>query len=379
MPVQFNDINIFISYKHDEERSFNIANQLSSFFNEWERITCRLIENEESTVPASDLISQKLEDADYLIQIINKRNGPSVWMKTEWDAAGTMAGLTKEKMHKPIAFYTNIVNLNDNNCEYLKTALTTQKNKIINIDTQNAGPTIIGILVETGRLSPKHGGVTVPDFCLKHNDPDEIALKALYEFIGNFHHAHKRGLLGVYPNKDKAMERLAPMLEKIADGDTIKMIGFTLHRFVHPDHNDGIGKSFLKAIEKENVKAQLLIINPDCSAAQERMKVESKIIDGNYTEAILSIDSKDVVSYYKHEKFNNKVEIKYYRTPYSGIVILDDILFLECYHLGHDGIEDDGKTICGRVPVMFFKKGSPFYELYNSHFTRLWERGEVVD
>ena len=65
-----------------------------------------------------------------------------------------------------------------------------------------------------------------------------------------------------------------------------------------------------------------------------------------------------------------------YQTPYVGMVLFDDIIFVEIYHLGNDGEKSEEKTICGRVPVMVVRNESPFYKLFSTHFERVWEESD---
>lgn len=64
---------------------------------------------------------------------------------------------------------------------------------------------------------------------------------------------------------------------------------------------------------------------------------------------------------------------KKYQTPYVGLVIFDDMLLVEIYHLGDDGEEKLDKNICGRVPVLFIRAGTSFYNLFKSHFEQVWK------
>lgn len=377
----FNTILIFISYKEGDNRSEKIVDQLTNFFNAWEKIESVPVAKTETTDPPEEVIEKKLNKATYLIQILNNEEGTSKWMLKEWKKAESLSFAAKrykdpKGIRKPIALYTNRLDLHSRSNQFIKEAGASGNRRTINIDKQNPSPTLIGILVETGRLPVKHGEITVPDFCKKPHDLDEVNLKALIDFIENFRYAQNRGLVSVYPDNKASLERLKPRLKNIKKNETIRMVGFTLNRYVHPDNEKGIGNIFYSAIKKEGVKAQLLLLNPYCSAAKERMKIESNVDidrDGSIEDAILFKHNRGVAKYYSN---NGHVDIKYYKTPYVGMVLFDDIIFVELYHLGHDGESKKEKTICGRVPVLVIKKPSPFYNLFDSHFANLWENAK---
>lgn len=372
---------VFISYKDDDNRSKKIVDQLVKFFIAWENIESVPVSRAETTAPPKEVIAKELGEAAYLIQILNNKEGPSKWMVVEWEQAESLSVATEtyklqEGIRTPIALYTNKIDLNSQSYQFIKNAKASGNKRVINIDKQDPSPTLIGILVETGRLPRKHGGITVPDFCKKPQDPDEVNLKALIDFIDNFRYAQNRGLVSVYPDNKASLERLKPRLKNIEENETIRMVGFTLNRYVYPDNEKGIGNIFYSAIKKEGVKAQLLLLNPYCSAAKERMKIESNVDidrDDSIEDAILYKHNRAVAKYYSN---NGHVDIKYYKTPYVGMVLFDDIIFVELYHLGHDGESKKEKTICGRVPVLVIKKPSPFYNLFDSHFANLWENAK---
>ena len=114
-----------------------------------------------------------------------------------------------------------------------------------------------------------------------------------------------------------------------------------MHRYTHPDGR--IGGEFIKAVKDRGAKARLLLIDRNCRAAEERISIESpKDYDkGNrntINKAILFKDNAAVENFYRKEDFfDGKVQLRFYNTPYAGVVIFRDLIFVEIYHLGHDG------------------------------------------
>jgi hypothetical protein len=161
----------------------------------------------------------------------------------------------------------------------------------------------------------------------------------------------------------------------------VKMLGFTLNRFVVPnkirrknkknERTFDIGGAIKKAIEENGAKVRLLLLKRTCSAATERIKIES---EGEPQENIILLnDSVEVENYWKDTLSEKGIELKYYETPYAGMVIFDDEAFIELYHLGSK-IKD--QNICGHVPILKVKKldeEEALYEMFESHFENVWE------
>ncbi len=364
---------VFVSYKSDDDRSREILEQLVIFFERW-GLDCQPVDRKESTDVPQESVNKELGESHYLIQLINQQKEPSQWMKIEWDVAKTL--IKTHHMVMRIAFYTAETPINTTEFKEYAKAHKDGTEWIINVDMDKsaAGKRIEAILKDAEALKEKHGEIVLPAFCYHPRDTSEISLKSFQDFIDNFRHAHSKGLSSVYPDKYKPTAWLLNRLKKLKNGEKVRMLGFTLNRYVYPKNKKGIGEFFRRAVINNNCKAELLIFDRECKASHDRMKIESPAdYERNYKKATLYKDNEDVEKYYTSKQWKGRVFIRKYRTPYMGMLIFDDMILVEIYHLGHDGKEFNEKTICGRVPVLFIRAGTPFYKLFKSHFERVWE------
>ncbi len=364
---------VFISYKSDDDRSVEIKDQLEEFFNNW-GLECKPVDRIENIDPPKIIIDTELRTSHYLIQIFNRQEKPSPWMRKEWDEAQNFHKYG-ENMRMLAAFYTTETPIDNESFRRYVTDRNRGEKRIINIDKEkkNAETTIQGIVINAGVLNKTHGKIILPDFCYFPQDPSDISLEAFEDFIECFRDAYEKGLSKVYPDKDKPTAWIVKRLRSMKDGEKVRMLGFTLNRFIYPENKRGIGDVFEQVLSTHDCKAELLIFDRDCQAAHDRMKIETY---GDYKKGpkytLLYKDNENVEKYYSKKKWKDRITIKKYSTPYMGMVIFNDMILVEIYHLGDDGEEKTDKNICGRVPLLFIQGDTPFYKLFESHFERVW-------
>ena len=360
---------IFISFNERDAKSESIAVDLEKFFQLWGR-QCDLILHKRSMANIRDTIRKGVDESKLMLQLFTKNSSPTPWMEQEFDWFRENNGRNAVKY-----LFTEDTDKADPYQRNLQAEAKKGKIAYVKIDDAiEADRFLSSILFDKNYACPGSGKIVLPPFCQQTKRSDEISLQELEEFIKNFRHASNRGLVSVYPNKDEPKVRIESRIESMKEGELVRMIGFTLHRYVHPENKKGLGKIFVEAIQR-GVEAKLLILKRSCSAAKERMRIESDALnEDDYANAILSKDNIAVSEYFlKENEFADKVEIRYYKTPYVGMVLFDDVIFVEIYHLGDDNKEIEELTICGRVPVLVVRNNSPFYNIFSSHFDRVWE------
>jgi len=358
---------IFLSYHEKSLKSSLIVNQLEEFFKSW-KISCHHIKWQETTSPPEPIIIEALKKSDYFIQIFTDKPGLSKWMITEWTTWNLLiSGLSPKKFQiNPIVFYTKDTNFDIKAFDEIRIHRDTGKLRVVQIDNSDeAEPTLLGILKETGSLPRRHGKICLPECCEKNDGPKGIQVHHLNRFLKNFYDASHKGLECVYPDRKAAWQSLIDRITILQKNEEVRFIGFTLKRYVHPSHQDGIGEKFESAIRHENVTAKFLILDRYCRAAVERSKIESK--GEKHLNSLLFRDNKDVYDYWKKEK---NVEIRFYRSPYAGMVLFNDLAFVELYHLGDD-IADE--NMCGHVPILQIRGDNPFYLIFERHFNNIWK------
>lgn len=368
---------VFISFHDEITESIKIAQELERFFKQWGHY-CELVRHTKTTTVTERKIKDNLRACRWFLQLFTTDPSPSDWMNRErrW-----FEGMYDEKLDlKDVVKFLYTADSRRKGKEFQKIKAQADEGKIdfIQIDSEDKAKNVLPAILFDGYLGKDQiGDVVLPECCRKPIDPNEIQLKALEDFIGNFRHANTRGLVSVLPDKWKTLEPLKSQFQQAKEGDEIRMIGFTLNRYVFSEDEDreaATGAYFKSAIERGGT-ARLLLLDQNFHAAKERVKIESP---GEYFKnTVFYNDSVEVNNFYKQGQYTQKVKIKYYKTPYVGMVLFRDRIFVELYHLGHDGEKDEKakkRTICGRVPVLVIKKDSPFYKLFDSHFERIWEK-----
>lgn len=369
---------LFISYHEKESDSMNIAKQLENFFGlgGW-GLDCQLVKYSEKTQPPRDIIRRNLAESLYLIQLFSTQPATSNWMRTEWDMYEALHK-DKEDYKEPIIFYTKRTDRNHSSFNSIKVREESGYLKVVQIDDPEAAHDIlIAILKEINIINDperkRKGKIELPEFCRARVIQELIEVSEVGKFIENFYEANRRGLECVYPDRKAAMEWVRAKFNALHGEEMIRMAGFTLKRYVHPEYKDrngeeGVGSEFVSAINR-GVKAELLLLNPDCQAARRRAVIESP---GKSFENTLFFEDYDAVrKYYKEHDFQGRVQVELYEEPYVGLVIFENEIYIELYHTG-DELADP--NICGHVPILVARNGSIYYREFMSHFTNHWPK-----
>lgn len=367
---------VFLSFEHNNPKSEPTMSELRKFFSEW---GCRVevARNEPRVDPVEKAVCKMIGQCDYFLQILTDTT-QSEWMKKEWLAAETCSAFHQRPRRVYLA-YTEDAKRNRASAKLIHELEQHELPHVVPFQIDNeesARPILEGLLVELERLDPvAHGKIELPA-CNCASDEAETKdyrgmVRALEGFVDSFQKAMQLGLEQIEVDRDQAQSRLRSRFENAQD-EKIKMLGFTLRRYVDPEHDSGLGGKLQQAMDSRRVKLDLLLLDPHCDAARQRIAIESP--KARHEESLLVKDSTLVTTYLSAR--SDKVTWKYYRHPYVGLVIFSDLLFVECYHLSKN-VGADG--ICGQVPIMVARRGSFFYRLFESHFQSVWDAPEASD
>lgn len=379
---------VFISFHENNLTSRDIVNDLIEYFESWGRKTEVVMYDQSSIIPRNK-IRNKIKISKFLLQVFTTDPEISSWMEHE---RSIFEGMHHDKLGDNMKDYIKILYTSDTpkDSKYFKSLQSKIDAGLITmtkIDDEDQSKRLITSVLFDGSFAPNPANLkanfTLPKCCTirqRTPEPPVVDIQNVKIFIDNYLSAYEKGLIAIYPDKKEATTSIERRLLKCKK-EEIRMVGFTLRRYVdftpqyHKNKKGKIGYAFLQAI-KNGTTAKLLILDRKCSAANERMSIESKDeYKKDKTKAVLYEDNKIVQELCENEPLYKKsVELAFYKTPYTGIVIFNDRLFVENYTLGDDGEEnnDKGETICGRVPVLEIKSDSPYYRLYESHFDRAW-------
>lgn len=377
---------IFISYREANKESSEIALDLQRFFIEWGR-DCELVKYSLSNSHPKQKIRDYLKASKYLLQLFTTDTDISEWMKFERDTFETMLDYEDEKIKFNDRFKVLYTSNTDMNSLAFTDTLALANSGLITlfkIDNEEDAQIFLKSIIFDERCQLEGTGPICLPACCKpktysqlppsKQNIDNPYVRETEDYIHNFRIARNRGLKSVQPDKVALEHLVSRRIQDLKEGDNVSLVGFTLHRYTHPEGN--LGPEFIKAIAERNANARLLVLNRNCRAAKERMRIESPLeIKSNKEKALLYKDNLAVETFYNDNAFyDGKVQLRFYSTPYSGVVIFEDLIFVEIYHLGDDGEStEEEKTICGRVPVMVIEKDSPFYRIFSSHFEQLWD------
>jgi hypothetical protein len=378
---------IFISYHENNTFSEKIVNQLTEFFNSWGKNTEVVKYDNSKQVPRNKILNS-IRKSNFLLQVFTTSSEMSSWMEQE---LSMFEGMHHDEFGDTLSDHIKILYTSDTpkDSEHFKKLKGKTEAGLITmtkIDDKNESRTLITSVLFDGYFAPNAAKLKA-NFALpkcstirqRTPEPPVADIKNVKTFIDNYLSAYEKGLVAIYPDKNEATESIEHRLVN-CEKEEICMVGFTLRRYVdfdpkyHKNEKGKIGKAFKQALEN-GATAKLLILERECSAADERMSIESNYeFKKDKKLAVFYKDNEAVEELCKNNPlYKRKVEYAFYKTPYTGIVIFKDRLFVENYSLGDDG-EGNTKeeTICGRVPVLEIKSNSPYYRLYKSHFDRAW-------
>jgi len=353
---------MFISYKESDNESINIAKQLRIYLEPW-GIECVIIKNKsyEGENDVKKIIFAELGRSNYFLQILASMPR-SDYMQIEWETAQAQYNLGLIK--KPIVLHTDIVDNFGRGCDYHATRIG---------DEDGIQALLKGMLKHKFYMQPRK--LYLPE-CFRRKKRDERIvfnnIDELLKYLENFKDVHDRGLERIYPSSKSIIERIENKFIELSKQPKkeVRLLGFTLKRFVIPDEDKPIGKAFKAAID-EGATAKLLLLDRECQAARERTSIESP--DKPHKDSLLVTDNQKVVREYTHDEYKGKVDIRYYETPYFGMVLFEDEAFVETYNLG---TEISGESLkegfCGKVPIMLIRRGCDLYPLFESHFENVW-------
>jgi hypothetical protein len=364
---------IFLSFYEASEDSWEIIQQLTAFFSDWNLIPC-VVRDNDGTEPPKEKMRSSLIKSRFLLQLFTNHENTRKWMFWEWETFVTAKQTSGLSHEKPIVLYTTETDMNDESFRLLKLAIDEGTVKACKINNDSEVRSLLGgILGKTGQLREnRHGRFELPPFCQPAVATEQMTWDVVEGFIRNFRGASMKGLERFYADREELIPDLKKRLQD--EKGLVRMVGFTLRDYLlHPEPGSAdsvdLGSVFELAVEK-GANAKLLLLNRDCEAAKERARIETP--DKTYEESLFYTNSCKVSNYYEGKE---RVRIQYYDTPYIGLILFEDEAYVEIYHLGK---RHPDKDICGRVPILGVKRRNEpgLYELFDRHFNSVWNPDE---
>lgn len=360
---------LFLSFDYGNQLAQRITSELVAWFKPWNITAIRMDDRE--TVDFEKRISASIKTANLFVQVVTPGSSKREWLAKERHWAEQAHGKNKNKPSEFVFLLTE-----DISESWKPPSSLPSKPKVYRIPRDaNRGLTAI-LRQATGLTSI--GGISLPPFCRAESGV-HLRLEELIELLHNYSDGYKKGLVAVYSDRQQpsARERLRGRMEQLAKvGGTVRMAGFTLSAYVLPPKRSGetmCGDVFQKALRHRSTRACLMLLDVKSLAAEERCSIESPDLGA---DAILYRDSMRVCKRFPIDD-EKRVSVKFYKSPYIGLVLFDDLVFVEIYHLGTEGGSTTAeKGICGQAPYLVFRNQSDdnvcMYKLFSSHFDNLW-------
>jgi hypothetical protein len=208
------------------------------------------------------------------------------------------------------------------------------------------------------------------DFLLYH--------RVTYKYFRLLQGAGKSDILNIFPDRESAIKeikKLIPLTRK-----EINILGISHTDFIY----DAEFRRNINSFVKSNIKIRALFLDKESSEACERAKREEGKEDIKETQLYSDLESCE--RFYnelkkKLQKQNSTLQLeykRYSRQPSLFIVIIDDVMFYEPYHLGVEREEEAPFAYClgKRVPVLQVDKRARAFNIMKSHFDYLWSQSK---
>ncbi len=185
--------------------------------------------------------------------------------------------------------------------------------------------------------------------------------------------------------------------EAVSKSNAISLLGIAFRTFTDPSAESREGIS--QKINSPSTHLRVLLLNPESKAAERRAKVElgnATIDDIKYTlqnslvaaaverlrrvrqDQMVTGGTKEAGSQTEisSEKWREKLnmEVRIYETePVVFLMVFDDTMFTEQYHLGRpDELVPVGSCIGKYMPIVQYRRGSTGFRFLECHFESVW-------
>jgi len=225
-------------------------------------------------------------------------------------------------------------------------------------------------------------------------DSIAIRLNAVFELLRN---AEYNGIINILParrdaskdqnGKEQSQLSFLSISEALKKSKKVKILCISGREFLWPREKSGFYDIFLnKARNSQDFEVQILLAHD--GEAGYGARIRGKREDPKEPDYILN----DVERSRKEtDKLNSDarkgvIKIQYYNFfPQAWLVITDDKMFLEPYHMGSteflknrwkEQFPDNDPCCGGRVPILVVQKPSPLYDAMDNYFDWLWSHND---
>lgn len=352
---QHNRDKLFLSFDENDESSLEMVNAAEVYFNSW-NIDPIIIKKHTGINDPTEAVFDGLERANYFLQIMTAKQR-SYWMEKEWNHIIGRAHAAKCSV---FLFSKDGIDIDRD----------TRDVHHAKLGDEEAIQTQITKILKHRKDKESIGNCFLPK-CFRNDQKAKLEFKdidELLDFIQNFKDVYGRGLIRIYPEKKDIADPIKRKLSALQPGDEVRMLGITLKSIVAPDGNDSVGYHLGEALtHNANVKVRMLLLDRNCDAAKERAGIEDRGV--SYESTLLLTDSNKVRQHVADSSHKDRFSIVDYKTPYCGMVLFKDEVFVEMYHIG-DHLSK--RELCGKVPILQIRKGYDLYEYFDSHFKNVW-------
>lgn len=203
------------------------------------------------------------------------------------------------------------------------------------------------------------------------------------------------GIESIYISRKRDSTKLHKAIkDAITKSDKISLLGVAFKSFFDQSAEDR--DTLDKAIKSPTIALKVLVLDPDCDAAEIRKEAESgntTIDDINYTinNGLFAAIIERLNQLKATEKEGEQLELlpidtlvqklnmqvrTYDSEPVAQVLMFDDTLFSEQYHRGRpDNLIPIRSCIGKYMPVIQYRRNSYGYKFLASHFERIWNEG----
>jgi len=208
--------------------------------------------------------------------------------------------------------------------------------------------------------------------------------RVTYKYFRLLEGAGKADILNIFPDREAAIKEIKTLIPSVRRG--IDILGISHTDFIY----DGEFRRNINSFIRSNIKIRALFLDKESKASSERTRREEA--KDNIKDTQLYSDLVNCERFYDDLKKRLddlkknpdqrtilQLEYNHYKTqPSLFIVIIDDVMFYEPYHLGIEKEEEGPFARClgKRVPVIQVDTRARVFQIMKSHFEYIWQQSK---
>lgn len=200
--------------------------------------------------------------------------------------------------------------------------------------------------------------------------------RVTYKYFRLLEGGGKSDILNIFPDRESAIKEMKTLIPSTRR--EINILGISHTDFIY----DAEFRRNINSFVRSNIKIRALFLDKESEAARERARREEGKEDVKETQLYSDLVScerfyGELKKRLDEQKSTLQLEYNCYSTqPSLFIVIIDDVMFYETYHLGVEKEEEAPFAYClgKRVPVLQVDRRARSFNIMKSHFEYLWLR-----